>query len=126
MNDSGVTQGGDALVKHYEVLRNEAVCRDGQRICIRGLALFMRQGMAAWMRSVNEQPVSAPLREVCDKELPLPMGVEQSVVDILAAMAWATSGEVFCDLRSPLQSASPPLEAQRVSLRTPVNASTGV
>src|SRR5438105_3819828 len=104
MNDSGVTHQGQALVEHYEALRNDALGRDSQRICIRGLALFMRQGMAAWMRSIGEQPAHVPHREARDKEVPLPMGVEQSVVDILAAMAWATTGEVRRDLRSSLKS----------------------
>jgi len=126
MNDSGVTREGHALVEHYEALRNDAVARDSQRICIRGLALFMRQGMAAWMRSVGEQPVHVPHREMPDKEVPLPMGVEQSVVDILAAMAWATTGEVRRALRSPLQSAGPSSQAQRLPLRTTVNIESGV
>lgn len=126
MIESSVTREGHTLVEHYEALRTDAVGRDGQRICIRGLALFMRQGMAAWMRSVGKQPVHVPHREVRDKEVPLPMGVEQSVVDILAAMAWATTGEVRRDLRSPLQSAGPPSQAQRLPLRTTVNLASGV
>jgi hypothetical protein len=76
-------------VQHYEAVRKEALSRTGHQI--RGLALLMRHGVASWMRIVSEQLTNVQAQERQSKEVEdvqLPINTEQSVVDILAAMAW--------------------------------------
>jgi hypothetical protein len=80
---------GHALAEQYEALRQAAVAKDGWRNVARGLALLMRKGMAAWMRGIREEPspVVAPVAPA-DR---LPAGIERGLIDIIAAMALATT-----------------------------------
>lgn len=83
-----VADVGPDLAQHYEAVRKEALQRTGN--CMRGLALLMRRGVAEWMNAVSEQLTEIPAREKQSKQggdPQLPIGIEQSVVDILAAMA---------------------------------------
>jgi len=93
-----VSGGGDGhgqLTAHYEQLRDDALNRSGHGF---GLALFLQQGMTAWMRAWSEwtnerQPPSAvavPLTA------PLPSAIRAQLTLILASM-----------LTRPLQEARP-------------------
>jgi hypothetical protein len=115
-----------ALVEHYEALREDIIDpnRRGQRV--RGLALLVRKGMAAWMKGVSEHPASLIPSVPAITALPLPNGVEQPLVDILAAMALATAWEVPRDRRDSLESASPAPQAKRLSVRASIDAAAGV
>ena len=67
---------------------------------VRGLALLLRRGLAAWMRCVGT-PVARPawVAESCDSAAPRSYaqvsasGIEQKLVNIVAAMALAHAGE---------------------------------
>jgi hypothetical protein len=81
------------LVEHYEALRKEIVDFDGCSHRMHGLALLMRKGMAAWMKGVGEQSAEIAARTPTSAALPLPVGIEQNLIDILATMALATAWE---------------------------------
>ncbi|MGH8138972.1 MAG: hypothetical protein ACREVV_12390 [Steroidobacteraceae bacterium] len=83
------------MAEQYEALRKDILELDGHTHAVRGLALFMRQGMAVWMRGVSETRVSTPASTRCATERPLPVGIEQFLVDILATMTLATAAEVI-------------------------------
>jgi hypothetical protein len=55
----------------------------------------MRQGMAIWMKGVSEALVPAPAVARSQPERSLPVGIEQSLVDILATMTLATTAEAI-------------------------------
>src|SRR5215467_13166656 len=64
---SAVTAGapsldGHVLAERYEALREEAVGSGMRCDGVCGLALLMRNGMAAWMRSVGEERVRDDVR----------------------------------------------------------------
>jgi hypothetical protein len=84
---------GHAMAEQYEALRRDVLDFDGHTHAVRGLALLMRQGMAVWMRGVSDARVT-PASTRCAAARPLPVGVEQSLVDILATMTLATAAEV--------------------------------
>ena len=82
--------GGDSrsLTASYEALRAHEL---GMADCchpLRGLALFMREGMAAWMMNVAEKPsrdsVVAP---ATSRTIPIPEGIERTLINIMANMA---------------------------------------
>jgi hypothetical protein len=93
MKEPTVISEGPALVEHYESLRKDVVDFDGHSHRVRGLALLMRKGMAAWMKGVGEHSASIAARVPRSTALPLPIGIEQHLVDILATMALATAWE---------------------------------
>ena len=81
-----------ALSRCYEVLRQEVLAPGGcGPSLIRGRALFMFKGMAAWMKSVPEAFPCSPLPVTRSSALNLPAGLEQNLVAIVATMAIATS-----------------------------------
>jgi hypothetical protein len=62
-----------------------------RRHTVRSLALLMRKGMAAWMKSVEEVSVrgtATPAIARC-----MPEGIERSLVNIVATMALTTALE---------------------------------
>ena len=71
---------------------------------VRDLALLLRKGMAAWMRCVAEASIRtasdsassrfATVTSLSDHETRAP-GIEQRLVNIVAAMALANAMEVF-------------------------------
>jgi hypothetical protein len=126
MKELAVISDGHALVEHYEALRKDVVNFDGQTHAVRGLALLMRKGMASWMKGVSERavPIAAPARPVTDRSLPI--GIEQSLVDILATMALATAWEVSRDFRDPFESTSSAPQERRLSVRASIDAAAGV
>ena len=93
MNSSAAIAGGPALAEHYEALRKDVVDCDGHSQRVHGLALLMRKGMVAWMKSMSEQPASIATSRPPPTALPLPIGIEQPLIDILATMALATTLE---------------------------------
>jgi hypothetical protein len=62
-----------------------------RRHTVRSLALLMRKGMAAWMKSVEEVPVRAAATAAIARSMP--EGIERSLVDIVATMALTTALE---------------------------------
>jgi hypothetical protein len=82
---------GHALTAQYEALRQDVVAKNGCRTVVRGLVLLMRKGMAAWMRGIEEEPArvagSAPPAPAAQ----LPDGIERGLIDIVTAMAMATT-----------------------------------
>lgn len=83
------------MAEQYEALRRDVPDFDGHSHTVRGLALLMRPGMAVWMRGVSETRVPTPVPTRCATERPLPVGIEQSLVDILATMTLAAAVEVI-------------------------------
>jgi hypothetical protein len=83
------------MAEQYEALRRDVLGFHGNSHAVRGLALLMRQGMAVWMRGVSETRVSTPAATRGATERPSPVGIEQSLVDILATMTLATAVEVI-------------------------------
>lgn len=85
---SGGVEGHGELTARYEQLRGDALDRTGLPAHGFGLALFLQQGMAAWMRawlgSTNEPQTpsasSAPLA------VPLPSAVRAQLTLIVASM----------------------------------------
>jgi hypothetical protein len=82
---------GHALAARYEVLRNDAVASADRRHTLHSLALLMRKGMAVWIKDIGEEP---PVREgPASLAMCVPEGIQRSLVDIVAAMAFATALE---------------------------------
>jgi hypothetical protein len=55
MNPAAVSLDGHALAARYEALRQDVVASGTCRHAVYALALFVRKGMAAWMKSVEEE-----------------------------------------------------------------------
>ena len=66
----------------YERLRCQAV-RPGTGRDRGGIAVLARQGVALWLHSLAELPVSAPVSRPCVT----PVAAETEMIDILLAMA---------------------------------------
>jgi hypothetical protein len=70
----------------------------------------MRKGMAAWIKDVGQElPVRGDITSPASSAVCVPEGIEQSLVDIVAAMAFATALEGCHEFRdlAPL-TVSPP------------------
>lgn len=79
------------LVDCYEALRQEVVSGTQGRSL--GLALFLREGMATWLRaSLTSRSESAPLPRR-PLVAPLPAGLQRTMASLLADMVLATVGE---------------------------------
>jgi hypothetical protein len=94
MNPPPASLDGHALVARYEALRQDVV--SSTSTChhpVRGLALFMRKGMAAWMKSVAEEPPCRAAIPATSSVPRMPSSMERSLIEIVAAMAWATALE---------------------------------
>jgi len=91
MNEPAVVPSGQSLAEHYELLRKDVLDCDRHTHRVRGLALLMRNGMAAWMKGVGELPVSIAASAAPPAGPPLPTGIERHLVDILATMALASA-----------------------------------
>ena len=91
---------GHALVHDYEAMRRGVVEPGAASQDVRGLALLLRKGLAAWMRCVGT-PVARPasVAQSCDSATPRSCaqvgvpGIEQKLVNIVAALALAHAGE---------------------------------
>jgi hypothetical protein len=86
---------GDVLVERYEALRQDVVAGDGRGRAMRGLALLMRRGMAAWMQQLGDEARSAerPAAVRTASNLRLPVGIEHALIAILATMVLTTALE---------------------------------
>ena len=80
---------GNCLTEHYESLRQDATDTSPRNRSVSGRALLMFKGMAAWMRGMGEAvlPTASPLPGT---EVRLPTGMEQNLINIVAAMTLAT------------------------------------
>lgn len=87
MKEPLAVPNGEGLVECYESLRQEALGGGGRTL--RGQALLMFKGMAAWMQGISVAPVAT---RVAASSTPLqpPVGIEQNLVVIVATMAFAT------------------------------------
>jgi hypothetical protein len=94
---------GHALAQRYEALRRDVVNPSACSQDVRGLALLVRRGMAAWMRCVAEPCVRAESASAASSGLATATsrsearapGIDQRLVNIVAAMALANATEVF-------------------------------
>jgi hypothetical protein len=91
MRDEVAVPDSHAFAECYEAMRREVL--GDHRHSVRGLALLMCRGMAAWMKCVAEISADTAPRHAPAGENRLPAGIEQDVVDIVAAMALATAQE---------------------------------
>lgn len=94
MNREAAEDAGSVrqLVECYEELRQDVI--RGARGCSLGLALFLREGMAAWMRACSTwMPKPAPLPPPRAGST-LPSGLHGPMAALLADMALATAREV--------------------------------
>jgi hypothetical protein len=80
------------LVDEYERLRGVAT-GSHDRSGLVGLGIFVRQGMAAWMRACAVAPPLPPPR-VPELTAQLAPDVQRDVVDVLAAMVLTIALEV--------------------------------
>ena len=88
------------MVERYESLRRTVMQRDADHRDVRGVALLMRRGVAAWMCTVGDARVTTAAHDTtrstgtscatgCSSTL------EQMLVNIVAAMALVHAKEVF-------------------------------
>jgi hypothetical protein len=92
MTPTAAGPDGHVLAAHYEALRQNAMAPGSCLHTVRGLALLMRQGMAAWMTSAGEEePLRIAAIAVASPATRLPDGIERTLVDIVATMALATT-----------------------------------
>jgi hypothetical protein len=84
---------GHALVARYEALRQDVVGSSTCHHSVGGLALFMRQGMAAWMKSIVEEPLRRAAIPPTSSVPRISSSMQRSLIDIVAAMALAIALE---------------------------------
>jgi hypothetical protein len=124
--DMATVPDGHLLAEHYEALRREAVDAREYHASVRGVALLIRRGMAAWMKCMHD--ISAPALSPAASPVAanLPSTLEQNLIDILATMALATAMEVCDESRDSFESATAAPEEERLSVRAAILATTGV
>jgi len=93
MNPAAVSLDGHALAARYEALRQDVVASGTCRHAVYALALFVRKGMAAWMKSVEEESLRDAAVPAASSGILMPEGIERNLVDIVASMALATALE---------------------------------
>jgi len=81
------------LVDAYERLRHDALMAATRGGGLRGLAILIRQGMAAWMQACASAATAA-VSPTAGNGMRMPPSVEREVIDVLAAMALTTAMEV--------------------------------
>jgi hypothetical protein len=84
---------GHTLTARYEALREHVLGSAGGRHTARGLALLMREGMAAWMESVAKEPMRDAAIPTASRPMRIPEGIERKLIDIVANMAFAAAVE---------------------------------
>ena len=86
----------EALIAQYEQLRRDALSQQSERVASLGLALFLRQGMKAWMRGGADylHPADAQPPPSFSPSAPLPLEVRAQLAVILAAMIAEPLGRV--------------------------------
>ena len=94
MNPAAADLDGHALAARYEVLRHDVVASADRHHTLHSLALLMRRGMAAWIKDVGQElPVREDITPPASSAMYLPESIQRSLVDIVAAMAFATALE---------------------------------
>ncbi len=83
----------NGLTEHYESLRQDATDSSRCSRSVSGRALLRFKGMAAWMRGMGES-VRPPACPLTGAELRLPAGIEQNLINLVAAMTLATVREI--------------------------------
>jgi hypothetical protein len=48
----------------------------------------MREGMAAWMESVAQEPIHDAAISTAPRPMPIPEGIERNLIDIVANIAF--------------------------------------
>jgi hypothetical protein len=81
----------DALVSYYEQLRGDALASSVGHPSATGLALFNRQGMAAWMRAWSQCTQEADSQEISQPPIrePLPLELRTQIATLLAGIIMA-------------------------------------
>jgi len=92
MKELAAVSDGHALAESYEALRQDVLEGGGGSRALRGRALLMFKGMAAWMKGMAEVPVRTRV-PAAGNAMRLPVGIEQNLVAIVATMAFATALE---------------------------------
>ena len=91
MRDGMTEAEGRELVECYESLREDGLSGSGRTL--HGRALLMFKGMAAWMHNVCKAPALGTAPAAPKSQLRLPVGLEQNLINIIAAMTLATAKE---------------------------------
>jgi hypothetical protein len=93
MKEPAAVSDGHVLAESYEALRKDVLEGGEGGRTLRGRALLMFKGMAAWMKRVGEAPEAPVCTRVpaTGNEMRLPVGIEQNLIDIVATMAFATA-----------------------------------
>jgi hypothetical protein len=85
----GLASVSEELTTRYEELRDNVVNGGASAARACGLAVFLRHGMAKWMKMSSELVPTQPSR--CPESTPsqsiVPPAIEQEVVNVLAEMA---------------------------------------
>lgn len=96
---SGINMAASSASEHharYERLRNHALGSPRAGLARDGLAVFLRQGTAAWLDTCSELPSPAALATQNEHQTsPLPEGTNAELVHVLAAMAMEHFQEVY-------------------------------
>ncbi len=102
LNSAADELNSEELVQRYEALRHDVMepdVRAQKDVC--GLALLMRKGMVAWMRGLSQRcaqsavvPGSNTAQGADRPTNGYALGVERTMVNILAAMTYANTVEV--------------------------------
>jgi hypothetical protein len=122
----GAMPDGHMLAEHYEALRREAVNAGEYPASVRGLALLMRRGMAAWMKCVSEIPAHTVSPASAPAIAKLPDTLGQTLIDIMATMAFATAMEVLDESRGLFEGTTAAPEEGRLSVRAAILTTAGV
>lgn len=93
MKDHAASADGHALAAHYEALRQFVVDSGERSYTVRGRALLMCKGMAAWMKGVDVASAQAVAPTAAGSQQPLATGIKRRLIEILATMALATAME---------------------------------
>jgi hypothetical protein len=93
MNPPAFECDSHALTASYEALREHVFGSADCRHSVRGLALLMREGMAAWMKSVAKEPMRETVIPAASHLIPIPEGIERNLIDIMANMAFTAALE---------------------------------
>jgi hypothetical protein len=102
LNSTADDLDGHLLAQRYEALRRDVMERGASGQDVRGLAVLVRKGMAAWMRCVGEPGASIASPAASRDSTTVPScaevrtsNIEQMLVNIVAAMTLAHAKEVF-------------------------------
>jgi hypothetical protein len=83
------------LAEHYEQLRSDALSRPTDRAPAPGLALFLRQGMTAWMRTWSQIAAPKNTQAAAPETAALPSAGEPWPLDIRAQMTAILAGMIL-------------------------------